>query len=291
MRNRPIVAGIDGSAQSLAAAEMAAHEAALRGVPLRIVHAFIWPYMRHVPLGPSQFGPPDGGLENQARRMVEDAVARARHAAPRVDVTGDVVTASASQALITASLDASLVVVGDRGLGAFTGLLVGSVAIHTAAHAACPVLVVRGQTDLALPVLLALDGSPAGEPAVAYAFEEAALRRVPLVVMHVWRHPMSNAPGDMQPFIYDEAVVKEEKDRMLAEALAGWREKFPDVAVDRRVVHGRIRSTIIGATRAAQLVVVGSRGRGGFAGMLLGSVSQAVLYHSACPVAIVPDTP
>lgn len=291
MRRQPIVVGADGSPQSLAAIETAAREAAARGVPLRIVHGFIWPYMRNVPLGPSEFGPPDGGLENQAHRIVEEAVAQAKDAAPGIEVTGDVVTASASQALIGASVDASLLVVGDRGLGAFAGLLIGSVAVHAAAHAACPVLVVRGEADPELAIVLGVDGSPAGEPAIGFAFEEAALRRVPLIAMHAWRQPGPNARGSMQALVYDVEVVQEEKERMLSEALAGWREKFPEVVVDSRVVHGRVRSTLIEASRTAQLVVVGTRGRGGFTGLLLGSVSQALLNHSACPVAVVSDTP
>lgn len=106
--------------------------------------------------------------------------------------------------------------------------------------------------------------------------------------MHVWRHPIPSQPGDILPPVSDAYLVQSEEERVLAEALAGWRDKFPDVSVDPRVVHGRIRRTVIDATSQAQLVVVGSRGGGGFAGLLLGSVSQAVLHHAACPLVIVP---
>ncbi|WP_290859132.1 universal stress protein [Hamadaea sp.] len=289
MVNKPVVVGVDGSPESLGAAEAAAREAVLRRVPLDVVHGFIWPYMRTVPLGPSDLGPIQGGLENEARQLVDDAVARSRKAVPGAEITGRVVTGSAAQVLIAAAHEASLVVVGDRGLGAFTGLLAGSVAVHVAAHAACPVLVVRGDADPVAPVLLATDGSPSADPAVGFAFEEASLRGTALIALHAWRHPMSARPGDMQPLVYDEAVGREEEERVLAEALAGWREKFPDVVVRQQVTHGRIRRTIIDATAAAQLVVLGSRGHGGFTGLLLGSVSQAVLHHSACPVVIVPS--
>jgi len=290
MRNQPIVVGVDGSPESLIAAEAAAREATLRGLTLRVVHAFIWPYMRNVPLGPSEFGPPEGGLENQANQIVADAIARVRQAAPGVEVTGEVITGSAAQVLIAASAEASMAVVGDRGLGAFTGLLAGSVAVHAAAHATCPVMIVRGEVDPGAPVLLATDGSPAADPAVGFAFEEAALRGATLVALHVWRHPMPSGPGDMQPLVYDEAIAREDEERVLAEALAGWRDKFPDVVVRKVVVHGHIRRTVIDATQDAQLVVLGSRGHGGFTGLLLGSVSQAALHHSACPVVIVPST-
>ena len=273
MTSQPVVAGVDGSADSRVAVAVAAQEAARRGVPLRVVHGFIWPYM-NVPLGPSEFGPAEGGLRHQADQLVADAVAQARLAEPDLPVSGHVIVGSAAQALIAASADASLVVVGDRGLGAFAGLLVGSVAVHLAAHAAGPVLVVRGRTDPVGPVVLAADGSPANDPAVGFAFEEAALRDSDLVAVHV--------AGDPAP---DDAPSPQ---GVLAEALASWRAKFPEVAVRERVVHAGVRRTLIEATGEAQLIVVGSRGRGGFAGLLLGSASQAVLHHAACPVAIVP---
>jgi nucleotide-binding universal stress UspA family protein len=288
MTNQPIIAGVDGSPQGLAAAETAAREAAVRGRPLRIVHGFIWPYMR-VPLGPSEFGPATGGLRNQAEQIVAEAVERARATAPGIDVTGEVVTGSAAQILIALSADATMIVVGDRGLGAFTGLLAGSVAVDVAAHGAWPVMVVRGRREPSGPILLACDGSPAGEPAVGFAFQEAALRGEPLVALHVWRDPASSGPGDILFPVQDTSLVQSDEERVLAEALAGWRDKFPDVSVQRQVVHGRVRRTIIEATEQAQLAVMGSRGAGGFAGLLLGSVSQAVLHHAACPLVIVPS--
>jgi nucleotide-binding universal stress UspA family protein len=288
MMNRPIIAGVDGSPQSLSAAETAAREAGVRGRPLRVVHGFIWPYMR-VPLGPSELGPATGGLRHEAERIVSEAVDRARAAAPGVDVTGEVVTGSAAQALISRSAGAVMIVVGDRGLGAFTGLLAGSVAVHVAAHAACPVMVVRGRAQPSGPILLACDGSPAGEPAVGFAFQEAALRDVELEALHVWRGPAPAEAGDILFPVYDEALVQSEEERVLAEALAGWHEKYPDVPVHRRVVHGPVRRTVIEATEHSQLAIVGSRGSGGFAGLLLGSVSQAVLHHAACPLVVVPS--
>jgi len=241
-----------------------------------------------VPLGPSSAGPPDGGLRHQAEDIVAEAIARARTAVPGLQITGEVIPGSGGGVLIGCSRTASLIVVGDRGLGAFLGLLLGSVAVHVAAHATCPVMVSRGKTDTSLPVLLAVDGSPANEPAVGFAFAEASARGVPLVALHVWSHPASTGPGDMQPLVYDEGLVQDEEMRVLAEALAGWDDQYPDVDVRRHVVHGHVRKTIIDATGGAQLVVVGARGRGGFAGLLLGSVSQSVLHHASCPTVIVP---
>lgn len=288
MSNQPIVVGVDGSPQGLTAVETAAREAAVRARPLLVVHGFIWPYMR-VPLGPSPLGPPTGGLRNQAEQIVAEAVEHARAMGLGIDVDGEVVTGSAAQVLIARSADASMIVVGDRGLGAFAGLLVGSVAVHVAAHAACPVMVVRGRPEPSGPVLLASDGSPAGAPAVGFAFQEAALRGAPLVALRVWHDATPAGREDIRPSVTDLDEVQSTEERQLAEALAGWRDKFPEIDVEQRVVQGRIRRTIVKATDDAQLVVVGSRGSGGFTGLLLGSVSQAVLHHAACPVVVVPS--
>jgi nucleotide-binding universal stress UspA family protein len=114
------------------------------------------------------------------------------------------------------------------------------------------------------------------------------LRGVPLVATHAWTHPASAGPGDMLPLVYDTADVESEETRLVAEALAGWHDRYPDVTVQRELVHGGARKALIDASHRAQLVVVGTRGRGGFTGLLLGSVSQAVLHHAACPVAVVP---
>ena len=285
----PVVVGVDGSACSLDAVDLAAREATLRGRPLRVVHAFIWPYLG-VPLGPSPVGPPDGGLLADAHRTVEEASARARAAAPTVEVTGEAVTGAPAAVLIEQSRAAALVVVGDRGLGGFTGLLVGSVAVQLAAHAGCPVLVARGRSEPAGDVLLGVDGSPDNDPAVGFAFDEASRRGCPLTAVHTWTQPVVTNRGDMLPLVYDVAEVEQEEARVLDEALAGWREKYPDVEVRRRLVRAHVRPTLIDATSRTQLAVVGTRGRGGFTGLLLGSVSQAVLHHADCPVAIVPHT-
>jgi nucleotide-binding universal stress UspA family protein len=194
----------------------------------------------------------------------------------------------AAAVLRECSHTATLVIVGDRGLGGFTGLLIGSAAVQLAAHATCPVIVTRGTADPAAAVLLGVDGSPANDPAVGFAFEEAALRDVSLTALHTWTHPVSTGPGDMLPQVYDVAEVDADEARVLAEALAGWHDKYPDVVVHRALIHGGARQALIHATGRAQLVVVGTRGRGGFTGLLLGSVSQAILHHAPCPVAIVP---
>ncbi|MFJ5560720.1 universal stress protein [Streptomyces sp. NPDC093250] len=284
-----VVVGVDGSASGLAAVEAAAREARLRGAALRVVHAFIWPAL-HVPLGPSPSGPPEGGLRNLADRLVAEAVERARAAAPEVEVSHAVVTGEPLTVLEAQSRAAELVVVGSRGMGGFVGLLVGSTAVHLAAHGRCPVLVVREQPSAEGPIVLGVDGSAAGGPAVDFAFAEAELRKAPLVALHAWttwNAPLP-APQDLSaPYANPPGALAGEEERLLSEALAGHQERYPGVVVEHKVVHGGTREALIEASRSAQLVVTGARGRGGFAGLLLGSVSQALLHHAHCPVAVV----
>jgi nucleotide-binding universal stress UspA family protein len=283
----PVVVGVDGSAPSLAAVDVAAREAVLRDRPLTVVHAFSWPYVG-VPVGLTPLGPLNGDRLRAAERVVRQAVHRAETAAPGVVVDGDAVIGSPAGALVERSRTAALVVVGHRGIEGFPGLLVGSVASQVAAHSAAPVLVVRGRPDPTGEILLAVDGSPRSDRAVGFAFEEAALRGAMLTALHTWTHPKPAEPGDMLPLVYDIPEVEAEEARVLTEALAGWHDKYPDVTVRRRLVRARTRPTLVEESSRAQLVVVGTRGHGGFAGLLLGSVSQAALHHSHCPVVIVP---
>jgi nucleotide-binding universal stress UspA family protein len=283
----PVVVGVDGSACSLDAVALAAGEAVRRHRPLHVVYAFFWPFLG-VPLGPSPLGPPEGGLLGETQRIVQEAVDHARQAEPTVAVTGAAITGAPAEVLIDQSRSAAVVVVGDRGLGGFTGLLIGSVAVQLAAHAACPILVARGRPNPTGDVLVGVDGSPAAEPAIGAAFEEATLRGARLTALHVWSHPRSTGPGDMLPLVYDVAEVEAEEARVLAEALAGWRDKYPDLPVRRELRRAYVRPALIDETTRSQLVVVGSRGRGGFTGLLLGSVSQAMLHHAHCPVLVVP---
>ncbi|MEV7796968.1 universal stress protein [Streptomyces sp. NPDC087512] len=284
-----VVVGVDGSVSSLAAVEVAAQAARSRGAGLRVVHAFLWPAM-HVPLGPSPLGPPEGGIRNMVDRLVAEAVERARTAAPEVDVTHAVVTGEPLSVLEGQSRAAELVVVGSRGMGGFVGLLVGSTAVHLAAHGDCPVLVVREAGDVSGPVVVGVDGSAAGERAVEFAFAEAELRGAPLVAVHAWtawNMPLSAPQDASEPFASPPGALSREEERLLSEVLAGHRERYPDVVVEHKVVHGGAREALIEASRSARLLVVGARGRGGFSGLLLGSVSQALLHHAHCPVAVV----
>ncbi|MFF7738892.1 universal stress protein [Streptomyces sp. NPDC007984] len=284
-----VVVGVDGSDSSLSAVEAAAREARWRGATLRLVHAFIWPAM-HVPLGRSFLGPPESGLRHMVERLMAQAHERARTVAPEVEVTRAVIPGEQLTVLEAQSRSAELVVVGSRGMGGFVGLMVGSTAVHLAAHGRCPVLVVREQGQSAGPIVVGVDGSPAGAGAVDFAFAEAALRGVDIVALHAWttwNAPMPTPQDESMPYANEPQALAAGEERLLSEALVGHQKTYPGVNVKREVVHGGTREALIEASRTAQLLVVGARGRGGFAGLLLGSVSQAMLHHAHCPVAVV----
>ncbi|PGH44264.1 universal stress protein UspA [Micromonospora sp. WMMA1996] len=281
----PVVVGVDGSATALDAVRVAAREAAFRHRPLRVVHAFIWPLTR-APLTPAPGAPAGAGLRNQAERCVAEAVAEAGKVAPDVPVTGVVVDGAPAAVLVEESRRATLMVLGHRGLGGFAGLLIGSVTLQVSARAHCPVLVTRGEARADGPVVVGVDGSAHSGVAVGFAYEEAARRGAPLVVVHAWLYPTPIGPGDIVPLVYDPEALAEESRRILAEAVAGWSERYPDVEVRQRSVRGAPARVLVEQSASAQLVVVGAHGRGALAGLLLGSVSHAVLHHAHAPLVI-----
>ncbi|MEU1844794.1 universal stress protein [Micromonospora sediminicola] len=281
----PVVVGVDGSATALDAVRVAAREAAFRHRPLRVVHAFIWPLTR-APLTPAPSAPAGAGLRNQAERCVAEAVAEAGKVAPDVPVTGVVVDGAPAAVLVAESRRATLMVLGHRGLGGFAGLLIGSVTLQVSARAHCPVLVTRGEARADGPVVVGVDGSAHSGVAVGFAYEEAARRGAPLVVVHAWLYPTPIGPGDVVPLVYDPEALAEESRRILAEAVAGWSERYPDVEVRQRSVRGAPARVLVEQSASAQLVVVGAHGRGALAGLLLGSVSHAVLHHAHAPLVI-----
>ncbi|MER7010258.1 universal stress protein [Saccharopolyspora sp. NPDC000359] len=288
---KPVVVGIDGSSSALDAVRWAAAEAARRGAPLRVVFADVFalvylPELPTIPLPESY----SEAMARQASTWLEQAEREARSTAPDLEVRTTSRTGSAAPVLIEESRRAQLVVVGSRGLGGYTGLIVGSVAVDLSAHGHCPVAVVRrppAEVDSAAPVVVGVDGRDDQERVLAAAFEAAAMRRVLLIAVHAWHEVGSRRAWRSFRDHGQADEVRTEEERFLAETMAGWSEKYQDVAVRRVVVHGPAARALLEHAERAQLVVVGTRGRGGFTGLLLGSTSQQLVYHAPCPVLVV----
>jgi nucleotide-binding universal stress UspA family protein len=285
-----VVAGVDGSEHSLVALDLAADEAARRHQPLRIVAAFLWPLF--APAAPV----PDAAVTDDAlgaaRRMLANAADKIRRTHQGLDVSTEVVMGGPAAVLVGESERASLVVVGNRGHGGFTSLLAGSVATQLATHARSPVIVVRPDSvpgaATTHPVVVGVDGHERTEPAIEFAFEEAASRGVSLTAVYVWAEPPRAGSDQFKPVAYDYDEARKTAGRELAESLAGFQEKYPDVPVFRELICGLDAAYHLRrATAEASLIVVGSRGRSELGGLLLGSVGQTLIHHARCPVAIV----
>lgn len=269
-----VVVGVDGSEPATRAVRLAAREARRRNRPLRVVHGFIWPLLR-VPVSAPAGSPPGAGLRNQAEQLVTDAVAVAEAEAPGLRITGEIIDGEAAAVLLGESPTAAVIVLGDRGLGGFTALVVGSVAVQVASYADCPVLIARGTDRADGPVVVGVDGSTLSRAAVEFAAETASARGAPLHVVHARPAPRGR----------DDRA--EEDERVLTEALAAIGERWPDLTVHAEAVRAKPVAALTTASAGAQLVVVGRQGRGELGGLLLGSVSQGILHRSACPVAVV----
>lgn len=289
---KPIVVGFDGSPGSEYAVDLAAREAAGRGLPLRVVYGFAWPYM-HVAGAPFGPGPGDTALRLQADKTVSAGCDRAaaqlgKQDAKTMDVTAEVIVGFPAMTLIGESRHATAVVVGDRGLGGFTGLLLGSVASQLATHAHSPVIIARGRPDPTGDIVVGVDGSEAADTAVSFAFDEAKHRGCPVRPVLVWSHPTARGPGDMLPLVFDPDLLERQSAKILEHAIASARHAHPTVPVHAQLVHGRTRRSLIEQSRDAALIVVGRGGHSSFNEWVLGTVSSALLHRADCPVAIVP---
>jgi nucleotide-binding universal stress UspA family protein len=181
-------------------------------------------------------------------------------------------------------------VLGSRGSGDFVDLMIGSTTLHVASQAHCPVIAVPAPREGGPSrhgVVVGVDGSPDSENAIDVAFQLAAETHEPLRAVRAWADPAVLGPGAMLPLVYDPALVTQEERLVLAEAMAGWSEKYPDVAVEQHVLRGHPVATLLRAGAEARYLVVGARGRGPLRSLLLGSVSHGVLHHADGPVVVV----
>lgn len=266
----PVVVGVDSSQSCLAAVETAAREADRLGVGLRLTHALPWP-SAHVPPGVPPWDRSAPGAREAVNGTLEEAERRAVQAAPRVRVTHEVLMGDPATVLESASRDASLTVIGGRAPARrHGGGRRGSVAGQLAAHGCSPVLVVRGTTDPAGPVVLVADGdTPAAVAAAEFAFAEASDRGAEVVVLdqtHQRHVPLADGFADL---------------------LTSLEKKHPDTAVRHVHVPGGLRRALVEASTGAQLVVISARGPKGPLGALLNPVRRAALRHADCPVAVI----
>lgn len=280
---RPVVAGVDGSPAALAAVRWAAKEASARELPLTLVHLLPHAARRYQELVRPV-------LREQAEKWLYEAMTAARAEAPEVTPRVVLHEADVVSALVETSVDAAMIVLGANGIGGFTGMPVGSTANSVVAGALCPVVLVRtqppGPSDTAGPVVVGVDGSPASEAAIKFAFEEASSRGCALVALHTWTEVFVDPELDKDRIAFDTTVLEQRERELLAQRLAGWQEKYPEVRVTRVVEKGRPVRALLDRSAEAQLTVVGSRGFGGYHGMLLGSTSQTLMLYAQSPLVV-----
>jgi nucleotide-binding universal stress UspA family protein len=291
---RPVIlVGVDGSAADDIAIEWAAREASMRALPLRIVHVLDPPTVPHMITDDiaEQALARSGAM---ASELVEQATGKAQSAAPGLEVRQEVRPGRVVEELVKAATDARVLVLGSGQRFDPSRLGLGSVATHVTTHAPCPVVVARAPVEgeptagpSAGRVVVGVDGSAASATAVAFAFDAASWRGCGLTAVHAYtKLPDAWMVDARNPAEYERAAA-----RVLAETLAGWAERYPEVDVVTRLVAGRPVPALVEESAGATLLVVGSHGHGWFAGMLLGSVSQAVLRHASVSVAVARQAP
>lgn len=276
---KPLTVGVDGSGPSLRALDWAVAEAARLDLPLRILHASLWDrYVRPAP----RLAAVRPGQPSADDAVVDAARDRAARLGPGVPLSAEDVADDPFGALLRAAPDAYALVVGNRGRGELTDMLLGSVGLTVAGQAPCPVVVVRGlDANVAGRfgrVALGVAGADDAPDAVRFAFRTAAARPAAVEALHAWRSPDGDA-----------GVGQEEAERVLGEALDAARREHPGVTVRASTAEAKARTPLLAASQTSDLLVVGARRRDGAVGLHLGPVNHALLHHAHCPVAVVPQ--
>ncbi|GAA1216515.1 universal stress protein [Prauserella alba] len=286
----PIVVGTDGSEKGREAVRWAAGLAARRQRRLRIVHAAN--SLRGFSVDPVFSRDVFERLNAEGKDVLAAAQQEAEATGWPADIEVEMSSGDEISVLIEESRSAAMLVLGAEGVGGFAGMLAGSTAIAVTGHAECPVVVIRHRDDGTPasedgPVVVGVDGSPVSEEATAVAFHEASLRNVKLVAVNAMLDIEYDSALNQALVYFEGEPKKQHHEMVLAERLAGWTEKYPDVVVERVIERDRPRRQLMEWSDTASLLVVGSRGRGGFRGLLLGSTSQAMIHHARCPVMVV----
>jgi nucleotide-binding universal stress UspA family protein len=280
-----VVVGVDGSDVSSAALAWATRFASLESRPLSVVHAC------GLPAAMTDFEDllaSERGLRSIGRKITAEAEAEARLNDPGLAVSSTVVMGSPGNVMVEASETAALVVVGARGRGAIASVLLGSVSGQVTREGHCPVVVVRGWAEEThRPVVVGADGTRASTAAVEFAFHQATMHGVPLTILHATWDPRER-PSPVGDLLTDEqrTGLSGGQEPLVAETVAGLRERYPDVRVTEVCRRGPPVRELVAASRGASLLVVGSRGRRLMGSTLLGSVSRRVVERAECPVAV-----
>ncbi|MEU4410961.1 universal stress protein [Streptosporangium sp. NPDC023963] len=278
----PVIVGTDGSAAASAAVEWAADDAARMRAPLRIVFA-----LNLLPYDIPKFSAPEweDPLTRNAERVLAEAEALVRERRPEVEVTTQTIQGAPPVVLRDQAAGATEIVVGSRGLGGFAEAVLGSVSMHVAGHARGPVVVVHsGPRTVHGEIVVGIDDSPQCDPALAYAFEQASLRNATLRALYAWQAPVHAYAPEI---VYDMDEIRRAQHQVAADKLTSWQQTYPQVKVIEDVRCGHPVEVLTAASKEADLVVVGSHGRGALGSLALGSVSRGVLHHARGTVAVV----
>lgn len=290
-----IAVAVDGSKASHVAVRWAANTALKRGVPLRLASSYTMPqYLYAEGMVPPQELFDD--LQVETMEKIDEAREIAHKVAPDIKIGHTIAEGSPIDMLLEMSKSVTMIVMGSRGLGGLSGMVMGSVSAAVVSHASCPVVVVREDNNVDEankygPVVVGVDGSEVSQKATEFAFAEADARGAELIAVHTWmdmqvQASLAGLSAAQQQW---EEVEREQKD-LLEERLSSFVERHPSVDVKKLITRDRPVRALVDAAEGAQLLVVGSHGRGGFRGMLLGSMSRALLQSAPCPMMVVrPD--